>query len=526
MSAGIPERQFDAGGSLSRSLFGFALVAWIPLCVTFVLLALAPSSPQSSYAQLQAIIVIVFGAATGLALLGVVWSYRLEQTASARIAAALVRVFGRRWLAIALLVLLVETNFLAQVLLRDIAPSMTEPARFLLFCWSIVCGAILAIVHWTGLRRAFLKHRNALAVSGLVIAVACALLALALLTSRLVAETGLNDQIRGRLDYRQLSFIDDGGAPTAQGFWEEQVQTKVRWLPYSYWVVAPFAGKYINVDEQGLRKTVSIDEGEGAQRVYFFGGSTAWGLGARDDYTIPSHIARLLAVLDAPAKVLNYAQPAYVSTQDLILFQRQLAQGNLPDLAVFYQGFNDTLAAQVPGGIAGVPFYEGQRVSDVEAGRLLRQGQPVLRPPQPSVAEMNWRLVSKGGASAREIFDAWLANRRLIRAVAQAKGVGVLFVWQPALFAKQTLTQFEARFVAGEDRVPPGFISVYRDVDRLVREHALAESWDDVIILSDIFHDVADDIFFDEVHINEIGNQAVAEAIAGSIAERLLAREP
>ncbi len=508
-------------GVLSRSLFGFALAAWIPLCLTFVLLLLAPSSPQASYAHLQNIILIGFAAATLLALLILVWLFRLDLATSKGIAARLGRILNRPRLSAALLFLLAELNILAQVLLRDIAPSFTEPSRFLLFCWSLVFGGLLLTLHWRGFRRAFRHNRDALAIAGIIIVALCLGLLLALLTSRIVTATGLHDRLRGRLDYRPLSFIDDGEAPTAEEFWEGQGQTKVRWLPYSYWAVESYESEFINVNKIGLRETLSLVEGANAPKVYFFGGSTAWGEGARDAYTIPSQVARLLADRDTPAAVLNYAQTGYVSTQDLILFQRQLALGNLPDLAVFYQGFNDIYAANLPGSMAGVPLDEIQRVNDVEAGRLLRQGQPVLRPFNASSADLNWHLVTSGGASAEEIVANWLGNRRLIRAAADEYGVRVLFVWQPALFAKENLSEFEVQIAAERERSLPGFMNLYRDVDSLMREIAMAESWDDVIILSDLFREIDEQIFFDLVHINEIGNRHVAEAIVDKIAERL-----
>lgn len=58
-------------------------------------------------------------------------------------------------------------------------------------------------------------------------------------------------------------------------------------------------------------------------------------------------------------------------------------------------------------------------------------------------------------------------------------------------------------------------------MNRLVRERMLAEAWDDVVLLTDIFNERRDDIFVDNVHIHEIGNRQVAEAIWRLIADRI-----
>ena len=165
----------------------------------------------------------------------------------------------------------------------------------------------------------------------------------------MIDASGLHARLRGLLDYRPLAFIADGEAPPARAFWAEQSSTYVRWLPYSYWTVAPFEGNYINVDALGRRHTPAFTDDPGAPQIFFFGGSTMWGAGARDTYTIPAQAAQMLADRDIPARALNYGQTGYVSWQDLLLFQAQLALGNIPRLAVFYHGFNDVYAAYLQG---------------------------------------------------------------------------------------------------------------------------------------------------------------------------------
>ena len=117
MSNAAPARNYDPVEVLARSLFGFALIAWVPLCITFVSLLLAPSSPEASYARLQRTIVVGFGAATAAGLCVMIWSYRLDQATSAHVATLALHFIGRRWLALALIVILIESNILAQALL-------------------------------------------------------------------------------------------------------------------------------------------------------------------------------------------------------------------------------------------------------------------------------------------------------------------------------------------------------------------------------------------------------------------------
>ena len=457
-----------------------------------------------------------FGLATGLALIGAIWIGRQGEAAKTRLAQAAVARFSRLRLALFLLLLLIESNILAFLLLRDIAPAITTPFKFLLLCWTVVFAALMLLIHWRAARNAHARGRDLMALLGYIILALALFAILVAVSSRFVSGSGIAERLRGALDYRPLAFIDDGAAPSSREFWAEQSTVLVRWLPYSYWTVAPFDGAYISVDESGRRRTPSYAEDHEAPRIYFFGGSTMWGLGARDAYTIPAQVAKLLAERDYPAQVQSYAQTGYVSWQDLLLFQAQLALGNVPDLAVFYQGFNDVYAAFLQAG-AGLTLRENLRVNDVELGRLLRSGQPALLPFDADISEYDWSLVTSGAATPLAIAERWLANRRLIRAAAREHRARALFVWQPTLYAKTARTGAEQQFLDEVERQEAGFTDLYRAVVGIVRERAADENFDDILFLTDEFSDVSEGIFFDRVHITEIGNRQVAESLLDPI---------
>ena len=69
-------------------------------------------------------------------------------------------------------------------------------------------------------------------------------------------------------------------------FHECKENIKSRWAPYVHWWVKPYRGRLITIDEHGLRHTwqppAGLAGGE-KRRLYVFGGSTAFGAGARDD---------------------------------------------------------------------------------------------------------------------------------------------------------------------------------------------------------------------------------------------------
>ena len=123
-----------------------------------------------------------------------------------------------------------------------------------------------------------------------------------------------------------------------------------------YWRRAPISGKYVNIDADGLRKTWNPPGlPEQPIRIFMFGGSTTWGTGSRDEYTIPSQLSKILAQRFGPrVEVVNYGEGGYVNTQELIRFLKEIERGNVPQIAIFYDGYNDVFSA-FQNGIGGIP---------------------------------------------------------------------------------------------------------------------------------------------------------------------------
>src|SRR5262249_54822602 len=89
---------------------------------------------------------------------------------------------------------------------------------------------------------------------------------------------------------------------------EHVAASRVEWHSYVYWRRRPFEGRWIHVDANGIRRSWNAAEpaAERRKRVFFFGGSTMYGSGARDDYTIPSCVAKALAANGVPVEVTNF----------------------------------------------------------------------------------------------------------------------------------------------------------------------------------------------------------------------------
>lgn len=131
--------------------------------------------------------------------------------------------------------------------------------------------------------------------------------------------------------------------------WRNQYFDDIRRTTTTYWPFtesrpAAFRSRYVNITGWTRRSYTATGDPAHIPTVWMFGGSTTWGEGQRDDYTIPSWIARLSERAGTPIRVVNYGQRGWTHFQEMILFEQLLAERPAPDMATFYDGANEVNA--------------------------------------------------------------------------------------------------------------------------------------------------------------------------------------
>jgi lysophospholipase L1-like esterase len=325
-------------------------------------------------------------------------------------------------------------------------------------------------------------------------------------------------------------------------------QVRAVWYPFCYWKLAPMSSAYINVDAEGNRRTWNKDWGRHPNmpspvRVFMFGGSTMWGNRVRDDYTVPSLLAKSLAEeTNYRVDVINYGQIGYVSTQEVISLYELLRDGQRPDVVVFYDGINDSLSAY-QNQIAGISLDEFKRVQEFNLLNPRFRTTLYTRAIEGMVADSSFlRLVNflrsrdyavgpTPNAVARKTVAymepheehtnpetlenravvIYLFNKHLVESWGKQFGFRTLFYWQPVIYNKKKLTSeeklyLEQSYLSDQD-IRKVVLGIYCQVDQLsTTEH--------IRNLSGILNDRSESLFSDMVHLNESGNRIVAEAMS------------
>ena len=264
-----------------------------------------------------------------------------------------------------------------------------------------------------------------------------------------------------------------------------------------------------------------------------FGGSTTWGTGSRDEYTIPSQLSKILANKFGPKfEVVNYGEGGYVNTQELITFLKELERGNVPQIAIFYDGYNDVFSA-FQNGVAGIPQNEINRVREFSLTKsgpkfykefvlrsnlflLFTQGVGWLR--HVSNRE-HWSRAfeSRVSNTSSELLIADLLkiygnNTRVAQAVGREYNVRVFTFWQPSVYTKAELVPSEKSAAAWD----PIFGDFYAKTSKALEASPVVKM-ESFYNLDGIFAEHPEMIFEDAVHISERGNEIVADRIASQI---------
>ena len=365
------------------------------------------------------------------------------------------------------------------------------------------------------------------------------------------------DSVSGALDERQFAAAYDGaGYDVATLFREFHATERIVYEPYTIWDRRYYPGDLISIDFGGFRQTTNNSEAEDALQVWVLGGSTAWGEGAPDDETIPSHLARLMNAWGVDTAVKNLGERGYVSTQEVVFLYRELQAGKRPDVVVFYDGINDAAAAsnwpEAPGSHVSLHrirerFQFGEVPSErrrefvrslgiYKASRIVldrleaRERTARLRQDAadidivPRFLDANFRFL--GGQAV----DVWLANRELVMAMGDEFGFTSLFVLQPSLWTDGKPLHVSERRILAEHldrRAMTHIMATRAEMSSILGERRRDGTLpSNVYDLGDVFSAVEEPVYIDYVHTAGPGYRIVAEALFERLREHLCGTMP
>lgn len=344
-------------------------------------------------------------------------------------------------------------------------------------------------------------------------------------TSQKEAAQGQSLPKTAQMHWQHFSHLDRGSLPSYANHpwakrWKDNI-APLRYYPFSLWrVEANIKSEFINTTGRGMRQTPSVSScsnysGKHIERqpkhIFFFGGSTMFGDGwLRDEDLIPFQFSCEAAKDSITVLADNYGQSGYNLDNDLVTFAQELMQGRIPDIAIFYYGFND---------VAHKVFQQVKhmRQHDFQALFLKPGEKPKNHLRLPSVHEINVR--------SRDIALELQSKIRYLKALANEYDVKVIVALQPTLFSVPGLDPTDQKLLSRmKTQFPSLFMSFTHSYSSL-EELRLTQG--DELLSKVKFYSLANCFrtkrqrFVDIVHLSPLGNQQVATCLYNKVKKDL-----
>ncbi|MFO7666005.1 MAG: hypothetical protein R6V76_05250, partial [Desulfobacterales bacterium] len=321
------------------------------------------------------------------------------------------------------------------------------------------------------------------------------------------------------------------GYPDRIDYWKEQLyveNAKARFEPYIHWRQAEFTGKYINIDRNGIRKTIRKTNTKGKKKIFMFGGSSLWGEGSPDDSTIPS---ALQSMLEGKYDIYNYGESGFVSAQEMNYLLYQLSMGNIPDVVIFYDGVNDAYAGVYSPAIPRDPQNLRMEYLNKSANvivqliyesnyyKLAHYISRKMHGNKDGSKEWDKKISPKIKMNAKAVIKMYEAHIKQVQALANEYKFKAFFFWQPNLFClNREKLPYEKDII---NKASPVFVESQYQVYLEAKESLSKREDENVYFMGDLFNNIAGPIYIDYCHVGPRGNRLIAERIIADIGEKL-----
>lgn len=315
----------------------------------------------------------------------------------------------------------------------------------------------------------------------------------------------------------------NAGYPWIGDYWREHWSLVTEFVPYLGWQMMMPRQDALHIHtEGGVRRSyqAAAEPGAAPLRIAFYGGSTMWGYGARDEHTIPSEFARIAEREGVPVVVENHGMMGYTAFGSVVKYHLRRLEGDpVPDVVVSYDGINDFIWL-----LDEFSTPSGYRLSLAHSGPWSNRMANYLNEPF-AIGRfvehysglgnlLGWRLFApdvvgprnaNSGHPAR-VAAAITRSHQMMSERGTIDGFAFFGFLQPIAATKRELTAGELAAIEATG----GTLSL-----QLGRVYRILPQLCDANLVTDLTHvlDGAGSVYVDIAHISEEGNRLAAEAM-------------
>ena len=271
-----------------------------------------------------------------------------------------------------------------------------------------------------------------------------------------------------------------------------------------------YNGKYFNV-RNGRRLTIE-PTASFRNTIYLFGGSSVFCAEVPDEYTIASRLQHEINHIGYPFRVLNYGVSGTTIEDSLLRLKHlTLKRG---DVVVFIDGWNDLYKAIFK--LSDIQNFHPSRDIREQFVRSVRRFKRFSALLQAIDGELLTTSIPPFDDDEIAILISKL-NRidREVEQLVTSAGAKYFHFLQPSLYAKVENSHYELQITENpRGRYPSGLEVPVRYAWPFLRGSGV---YDKSVDLTAALESVRPSPFLDPVHINEVGNNIIAQEIFGEI---------
>lgn len=327
----------------------------------------------------------------------------------------------------------------------------------------------------------------------------------------------------------------DMDSTMAKGIQEELLILDIESKSFIHYRLSEFKGTYTNINKEGHRKTKNFNQQKDTTnriKIFCFGGSTMFSVGARDEYTIPSELSKLIykSFPNLNIEITNFGCHGYTRNVENIQLQQQLLKNNVPDIVIFYDGVNEVYAAyqnNKAGTIAGESMNKinsPNKVSFLDKARSLIKPRNIYRFVNSQSAKFvkpNPYTITNPEKLALDVASYYAENVKLSQAYASYYNFTVFNFLQPVIYSKKKLEKSEKIFAKRHKY----YKKLYQDSYKAIASDSTMIESSNFSDISQVFNDVDRTIYTDYCHTGEYGNTLVALELFKEIKTLLMKRD-
>jgi lysophospholipase L1-like esterase len=335
----------------------------------------------------------------------------------------------------------------------------------------------------------------------------------------LLTATEIGSRIYEYQNQSECSLLDSQSFSSIENSLKKQIcedMNKIKFEKPSITILKPNQHfDTINVNSFNFRgDEILKNKPEGTYRIFLVGGSTAFGWGSTsDENTITGFLQKMFNGIETDKKIeiINAGVPGANSIREVHYIKKFLLEFK-PDMIIVYDGVNDAENAIINKNDLGKAPENGMKEIQKNFDTLIKNYFQMYRTPfvLNYLFFISTSTISYDTNSILEMKENWENRWTDVCKWSDSKDIKVIIGLQPSLGTGNKIL-YSDEIIIAETHESKMLANAINELESPLNE--LSNVCFETVDLREAFNDVESPIFWDNQHVNDLGNEIIAEKL-------------